>query len=416
MEDILNSTSNDKIIPDMQNIPDLENYPEPNQQNDSLTVNNNVNNTNVENDILTKDQSLKSATLDSHYDTFKEKIFTEITSLICDYTNERFKALMLEHGRRDDKSNEIKRLYDEVDFLRKEITNKNNIIEILMSKERKTIESNDIPKIINTTTIKEHSYKKDLHRYDYESNDNDSSNSISSFESNTSISSGDETSDSSETNSRSYKTNANQQWITDRKHLRKKHIKKINKSHHVSRTKNSHQWPPNTTLIAGDSMLSGIVEKKLTGKKKSPVKVRVFPGASIEDMYDFMKPLMRKSPSNIILHVGANNCADDSSREILDKLLSLKYEIEKQLPKCNVYISKLIDRYDDAIARCKVKHVNNHINSLKLKVVDNDNITTKHLDNNGLHMLDIGTGKLAVNFIKTIKKFKSRNHSGREEN
>ena len=114
--------------------------------------------------------------------------------------------------------------------------------------------------------------------------------------------------------------------------------------------------------------------------------------------------------------MGANNCAGDSSHEILDKLLSLKYEIEKQLPKCNVYISKLIDRYDDAIARCKVKHVNNHINSLKLKVVDNDNITTKHLDNNGLHMLDIGTGKLAVNFIKTIKKFKARNYSGREEN
>ena len=63
-----------------------------------------------------------------------------------------------------------------------------------------------------------------------------------------------------------------------------------------------------------------------------------------------------------------------------------------------------------------MNNVNQHISSLKLKVIENDNITAKHLDDKGLHLLDIGTGKLAVNFIKTIRKIKDKDFSRREEN
>ena len=96
-------------------------------------------------------------------------------------------------------------------------------------------------------------------------------------------------------------------------------------------------------------------------------------------MYDHIKPLIRKKPTNVILHFGTNNCPYDSSREILDKLLALKYQITRALPQCNVIFSKLIDRYDDSIARFKVNNVNKHLESLELDLIDNSNITTDHL-------------------------------------
>ena len=54
-----------------------------------------------------------------------------------------------------------------------------------------------------------------------------------------------------------------------------------------------HPFPKGTCLIVGDSILAGIDEHRLsTGKKK--VQGRYFPGARTDDMYDYMKPLLRK--------------------------------------------------------------------------------------------------------------------------
>ena len=63
-----------------------------------------------------------------------------------------------------------------------------------------------------------------------------------------------------------------------------------------------HLWRKGTTLITGDSILYGIDEKKIC--QNGSVKVRVFPGATIEDLKDcYIKPLLRKQPSKVILHV-----------------------------------------------------------------------------------------------------------------
>ena len=85
------------------------------------------------------------------------------------------------------------------------------------------------------------------------------------------------------------------------------------------------QWAKGTTLIAGDSMLHEIDKNRLSGAKPNSVKVRIFRGATIDDMKDFLKPYLKRSPTNIILHVGTNNCIIDSSSVILNKLLSQKF-------------------------------------------------------------------------------------------
>ena len=80
-----------------------------------------------------------------------------------------------------------------------------------------------------------------------------------------------------------------------------------------------HKWSKNTTLIVGDSMISGIDETMIS-RKGRVVKVRPFSGATIEDMYDYLKPMLRKCPDNIILHVGTNNAAREPERTVFDKL------------------------------------------------------------------------------------------------
>jgi len=100
----------------------------------------------------------------------------------------------------------------------------------------------------------------------------------------------------------------------------------------------AHPWPKGTILITGDSIISGIGEKKFTGPTK--VKVRSFPGATIMDMLD--QPLVRKKPTRIILHIATNDATDLNADQILEELLELKSYIEMNLPSCHVIIGKQI--------------------------------------------------------------------------
>ena len=52
------------------------------------------------------------------------------------------------------------------------------------------------------------------------------------------------------------------------------------------------QWKKGATLIVGDSMLAGMEEKRKTGNRS--VKVRIFPGATTHDIYDYLKSLLKK--------------------------------------------------------------------------------------------------------------------------
>ena len=78
-------------------------------------------------------------------------------------------------------------------------------------------------------------------------------------------------------------------------------------------------------------------------------------------MYNYIKPLLKKFPKNIILYIGTNNTVKETSGTVLDNLLSLK---------------------------------------------DNSNTSNAGLSRRGLHLNSQGLDKLAINFIKKIKSFK----------
>ena len=107
------------------------------------------------------------------------------------------------------------------------------------------------------------------------------------------------------------------------------------------------------------------------------VKVRNFPGATIEDMQHNLVPILERNPCRLILHVGTNNAESCTSREILDKLLKLKTFISEKCPQCQTIFSTPTIRSDKAKANLTVRQLTNHLLQLKIDVVDNRNITDR---------------------------------------
>ena len=138
-------------------------------------------------------------------------------------------------------------------------------------------------------------------------------------------------------------------------------------------------------------MLQGIDENRLSKTKPNSVKIRIFRGATIDDIKDFLKSV------NLILHVCTNI---SSSSVILNKLLSLTNLINTLLPKSNVILSNKTDRMGNGIAGLKISNFNKHLNSLKIDTIDNGNISSEYLKGSSLHLNRHGMGKLAMNLIE----------------
>ena len=143
------------------------------------------------------------------------------------------------------------------------------------------------------------------------------------------------------------------------------------------------QW-----ITVGDSMLAGITEKCISGNRNVNY-----------SRYVSLPVKKKKNPCNIILHVGTNNSVNETSRDVLNEILSLKNFIEKMCPTCRVIVSNLIYGSDNRKAFLTVKNVNDHVDALNIDVADNRNISGNCLNNSGLQLNSTGYGKLAINFI-----------------
>ena len=70
-------------------------------------------------------------------------------------------------------------------------------------------------------------------------------------------------------------------------------------------------------------MLNMIQENYNVNTKTANVKIHAFSGATIEDLHDYIFPIARKEPDNLIIHAGTNNIRNDTSEKIVEKLMQL---------------------------------------------------------------------------------------------
>ena len=170
-------------------------------------------------------------------------------------------------------------------------------------------------------------------------------------------------------------------------------------SHSGANNNNEHGKKP-VTVIAGDSIIQHIRGWSISRSNK--VVVKSFPGATIEDMKDFVKPLLRKKPDNVVLHIGTNDLNTREPRLTAEGIVNLALQIEGDAPETKLAISGLIARADDKDG--KVSSVNkilkkfcrqNHWN-----FIEHNNINQTHLNRGGLHLSKSGSAILAQNFCK----------------
>ena len=164
---------------------------------------------------------------------------------------------------------------------------------------------------------------------------------------------------------------------------------------------NVHVWPKGTTLIAGSSIISGIQENRLRNYK---AKVRSFPGATISDMYHYLHPLLKKKPTNIILQIGSNDSPYKSYNEIANDMSALKTYITGILPETKVFLSCPVIRTDNRKANNTLRDLDVYLRNNISDVVINENIDVSCLGKRGLHLNPKGSGRLAMNYISLMKR------------
>ena len=149
------------------------------------------------------------------------------------------------------------------------------------------------------------------------------------------------------------------------------------------------------------------IQKKTESKlsKTRHIRVQPIPGGKIEDIQQNLKDLLHEDLETVIIHAGTNNATTDTPQMIIDKLVTLKQNIEGSLPKNRVIISNLIIRTDNTKANSTIRKTNRLIKELQIQTVDNSNISEKHLGKRGLHLNQEGNTVFAGNLLHAIRNF-----------
>ena len=157
----------------------------------------------------------------------------------------------------------------------------------------------------------------------------------------------------------------------------------------------------NVTII-GDSIINYQDERLHTNKKRI-VKIRSHPGATSEDLIDSCKPIARRAPDVIILHVGTNDLDKRDENSIVENIKKIKNEIVSTSPNTKVLVSLIISRYDDDNLNDKGVLVNDKLmQELPRSEINNSNLDRQCVGLKGLHLNRLGNKQLALNFKQVL--------------
>ena len=136
--------------------------------------------------------------------------------------------------------------------------------------------------------------------------------------------------------------------------------------------------------------------------------VKSFSGSKTEDMADYLKPLMRKTPDEIIVHVGTNDVKDDtkSAEVVAAGILNLGNQIKDKLPNTKVSFSSLIVRKDKTSVLNKINNINVILKRVcdqnNWSYIDHNNIDYSCLNRGGLHLNRKGSSLVSKNFSQYL--------------
>lgn len=175
------------------------------------------------------------------------------------------------------------------------------------------------------------------------------------------------------------------------------------KDHHVSQDKD------NNIIIYGDSIPKGINRNMLNRKLlNAKCFYKFFPGATSRDFYHYIKPALLNPEMEYnlaILHMGINDILnlDSNAETVANSIMNIASQCKTHGVK-DVIVSSIT--FTSLLSIDFLQSVNEEI---KRKCeengyyfIDNNNITKKHLWQDGLHLTNNGKGILLDNFCKFL--------------
>ena len=157
----------------------------------------------------------------------------------------------------------------------------------------------------------------------------------------------------------------------------------------------------NSVIIVGDSIV-----KHLTGpgiSKKSHVKIKTNPGATTEDITDFIKPSIPKKQVFLLVHSGTNDLPTGINtitkiRKVVANVEEMDNERKIKLGFSSIIGREDVDKTDETVN----ERLEKYCLSKGFLFIDNSNIDTSCLNRGNLHVNRQGTSILANNFRKSL--------------
>ena len=182
-----------------------------------------------------------------------------------------------------------------------------------------------------------------------------------------------------------------------------KSTKQVNTDQHHNSKSRNHK--AKTTVIVGDSMIKNLQGWRLSNADNHVV-VKSFSGATTSDMEDYLKPIIRREPEEIILHVGTNDLKLTSGELVADGVINLAIQIRENSPSTKVTISSILPRTDKPGLSEKISLTNKRIKSFceqnNLDHLEHRAIDLTCLNSRGLHLNRKGTSVLATSITNYI--------------
>jgi hypothetical protein len=155
-----------------------------------------------------------------------------------------------------------------------------------------------------------------------------------------------------------------------------------------------------------DSIIKNLQGWRLSDDNNHVV-VKGFAGANCTDMEDYFKPVVRKEPENIILHVGTNDLNKSASQDqIAQGIINLGIQINQDSPQTSITISEILPRTDKSNLPIKASQVNDIVKKYcdqnKWGYINHKAINATCLNSKGLQLNKKGTAIIAKSISSYI--------------
>ena len=132
-------------------------------------------------------------------------------------------------------------------------------------------------------------------------------------------------------------------------------------------------------------------------------KIRCHPGATTDDIIDYVRPSARKKPDMIIIHTSTNDIQNKvNTLEKVRKVITTIREIDVN-NEIQIAFSSVIHHDDQDFKEEINRKFENFCMSKGIKFINNNNIDGSCLNRSKLHLNKSGTAPLVKNFSQALK-------------